>query len=301
MTRNFLLLKHIKVESANASANMLITGFPAITSFLGFMKYLQIIVNSHGLENITFNKIAISCHEFELLTHNNSIINYKKPMKQNGQCDSLIDDVRCNFDVSLLIEFSSNKSLLTDKDDNIFRSIIENEFQLLSIAGGHYFNRVNYEILACNDDVKERKIINKLMLGNVIIDRHDLLMNDISLNELLIKYKHFLNYHSNDDITDTLSKFLAYNFIHVENGESSNFVNNKKGWIVPISVGYKTLVRKNVKSQRDTTKQHVFVEPISTLGEFVIACKCKHLDDILWEYKIKNDKYLCVIEKKEND
>ncbi len=68
-----------------------------------------------------------------------------------------------------------------------------------------------------------------------------------------------------------------------------------KGWIVPIATGFHgiTDLKDKVEGQRDTTTQHRFAESAVTLGEFIMPYRLEELDELLWQYHIENDLYLC--------
>ncbi len=65
---------------------------------------------------------------------------------------------------------------------------------------------------------------------------------------------------------------------------------------MPIATGFQGISPLGeAKNQRDPSVPHRFAESVVTLGEFVMAHKIKHLDDMLWAYHtdLENDLYLC--------
>ena len=71
----------------------------------------------------------------------------------------------------------------------------------------------------------------------------------------------------------------------------------ESGWLVPIAVGFKRISEVGkIKGQRDKSKNHCFVEPVVTIGEFKMAYRFESIDDMMWHYEYKeNEKlYLCV-------
>lgn len=68
------------------------------------------------------------------------------------------------------------------------------------------------------------------------------------------------------------------------------------GWLVPIATGFQGITPLGqARNQRDPSIPHRFAENVVTLGEFVMAHKIKHINDILWQYHVDldNDLYLC--------
>ena len=61
-------------------------------------------------------------------------------------------------------------------------------------------------------------------------------------------------------------------------------------------VGFKDLTGKmNVANQRDDGYEHHFVEPLVTLGEFIMPYQCENIDSLMWyyDYDKVNGLYLC--------
>ena len=70
----------------------------------------------------------------------------------------------------------------------------------------------------------------------------------------------------------------------------------KKGWIVPISIGYQAISELAItNNQRDSDTPHRFVENIVTLGEFKMAYHFDSIDEMMWRYEVDKEKglYLC--------
>ena len=75
---------------------------------------------------------------------------------------------------------------------------------------------------------------------------------------------------------------------------SWNSSKKEAGWLVPIAVGFQGISEVGfAKNQRDSTTPHRFAESVVTLGEFVMAHRIKNLDDMLWQYHVDQDLYLC--------
>ena len=101
------------------------------------------------------------------------------------------------------------------------------------------------------------------------------------------------------DALDALLSYLTVNHSceQVEN-DTVVWQSQRKaaGWIVPIATGFQGISPLGqAKNQRDSSVPHRFAESVVTLGEFVMAHKIKHIDDVLWQYSpdLENDLYLC--------
>ena len=65
MMNNYILIKNIVVQNANALSSAFTIGFPAVTSFMGFMHGLQRKINAHdNFSNVKFESLIIGCHKF---------------------------------------------------------------------------------------------------------------------------------------------------------------------------------------------------------------------------------------------
>ena len=111
MMNNYILIKNIVVQNANALSSAFTIGFPAVTSFMGFMHGLQRKINNYEIfSNINFESLIICCHKFKIHTfkgnkdYNRSLIGTANPLTKDGKRPSFIEEGRCNFTVSLIIK-----------------------------------------------------------------------------------------------------------------------------------------------------------------------------------------------------
>ena len=125
---NYLLIKNISVQNANAMSSAFTVGFPAVTAFLGFMHALQRKINGMtDFEKIRFSSIGISCNDFKIHSYKGkkdfdySIIGTANPLTKDGKRPSFIEEPRCNFVVSLVIACEGVSG--SNKDDVIARLV----------------------------------------------------------------------------------------------------------------------------------------------------------------------------------
>ena len=84
--RYFILIPHLKLQNANAMSSPYTIGFPAMTAWLGGVHALQRKLQANGYNDIILDRMAISCHDFDLQTYKghgdfvNSIIGTANPL-----------------------------------------------------------------------------------------------------------------------------------------------------------------------------------------------------------------------------
>lgn len=289
MIRRFLLIPHIKIHNANAMSSPYTIGFPAMTGWLGAVHALQRHVQQQGLAETKFTSIAVSCHQFDLQTYKgqgdfvNSIIGTANPLDNTGNRPAFIEEARCHLEVSLLIEYQG-----VDSDDleNLIASI-NKQLLCMKFASGDVLSVKGTEnIVVDEDDEQEiRRVLAKLMLGHVLIERRDLMINAMQ--------------NEKKDALDALLDHLKimHRSTQDEDGKAIWTSSRKTaGWLVPIATGFQGISDLGVaKHQRDNSTPHRFAESVVTLGEFVMPYRIKDLDNMLWQYHVDTQKnlYLC--------
>jgi CRISPR-associated protein Csy2 len=285
--RRFLLIPHLKIHNANAMSSPYTIGFPALTAWLGAVHALQRKLDENGFSEVKLLGAAISCHDLNLQTYKgrgdyvSSIIATANPLNKDGSRPAFIEEARCHLEVSLLVEYQG-----LDPDNlGKFKNFIEQQLQKMKFAGGDVlsFKPVKTENADEDDEASVRKILRKLMLGYVIIERRDLIKK--GMNE------------EGKDALEALLDHLKIMHRSTKNDEDEVAWNTSKkeaGWLVPIATGFQAISEVGfAKNQRDSTTPHRFAESVVTLGEFVMAHRIKNLDDMLWQYHVEQDLYLC--------
>jgi CRISPR-associated protein Csy2 len=289
MIRRFLLLPHIKIHNANAMSSPYTIGFPAMTAWLGAVHALQRHVQQQGLADAKFTSVAVSCHQFDLQTYKgqgdfvNSIIGTANPLDKTGSRPAFIEEARCHLEVSLLIEY---RGVDSDELEDLIASI-NKQLLCMKFASGDVLSVKNTEnIVVDEDDEQEiKRVLAKLMLGYVLIERRDLMIN-VMQNE-------------NKDALDALLDHLKimHRSTQDEDGKVTWTSSRKTaGWLVPIATGFQGISDLGeAKHQRDSSTPHRFAESVVTLGEFVMPYRIKNLDSMLWQYHVDSQKnlYLC--------
>ena len=302
MLSNYIIIKNIKVQNANALSSAFTIGFPAVTSFMGFMHGLQRKINAYNKDfsEIEFKSLIICCHKFKIHTfkgkndYYRSIVSTANPLTKDGKRPSFIEEARCNFTASLVIK--ADKNVNSENSEEIKNIISQSLLQKMKIAGGDIlnFDKVEIRKVDTSSDSESKKLMLSLMPGYVLVERRDL------VEKTMIDEK--------KDALDSLLDYLSLNSscTKKDNGEIEWTTTKKEpGWFVPISVGFQgisTLVEKGKTFyQRDPNYCHRFAESIVTLGEFKMPYRFASPEEAEWQYVYdeKNNLYKCVNQKGE--
>ncbi|MCB1658074.1 MAG: type I-F CRISPR-associated protein Csy2 [Pseudomonadales bacterium] len=286
--RRFLLVPHIKIHNANAMSSPYTIGFPAMTAWLGAVHALQRHVQQHGFSEVNLLRVGVSCHAFDLQTYKgrgdyvSSIVGTSNPLDKDGNRPAFVEEARCHLTVSLLVEYEG-----IDPDElSTFHQLLDTQLSRIKMASGDILSAKPTQSLTLDEDDPNdlRNITQKLMLGHVLIERRDLMINAMNngkdaLESLLdhLKIMHRATQDEKGNVTWTSQRL-------------------QKGWLVPIAVGFQGISELAIaKNQRDNTTPHRFAESVITLGEFVMPYRISDIDKMLWQYHVDQNRnlYLC--------
>lgn len=287
--RHFLLIPHLKIHNANAMSSPYTIGFPAMTAWLGAVHALQRKLKQQGCD-LNLNKVAVSCHDFNLQTYKgrgdfvHSIVGTANPLDKDGNRPAFIEEARCHLEVSLLIEIESSSKRQRDQLLDLVNGIVAS----MKFTSGDVLSVKPCTILNFDDDEDQsqqlRPILNKLMLGHVLIERRDLVIQSMQDGKDAL-----------DSVLDYLN--VTHSSIQDEDGKVTWTSKRKaQGWLVPIAVGFQGISELgHAKNQRDVNTLHRFAESVLTLGEFVMPYRIESIDQLLWQYHVdlENNLYLC--------
>ena len=235
-------------------------------------------------------KVGVSCHEFNLQTYKgqgdfvHSIIGTANPLDKGGSRPAFIEEARCHLEVSLLIECQN-----IDPDEK--EQFLEDVQQLIcsmKFASGDVLAVKKCQILQFDEDADQdrelKPILNKLMLGHVLVERRDLVIESMKQGKDAL-----------DAVLDCLK--VTHSSSVDENGKVIwTSKRNAQGWLVPIAVGFQGISELGIaKNQRDADTPHRFAEAVLTLGEFIMPYRIESIDQLLWQYHVdlENNLYLC--------
>lgn len=288
--RYFLLIPHIKLHNANAMSSPYTIGIPAMTAWLGAVHALQRKLVNKGYPEIIFSKVGLSCHSFDLQTYKgtqdfvHSIIGTANPLDKDGSRPAFIEEARCHLEVSLLIEC---QNLDPDQEDQFLIDVQQLIVQM-KFASGDVMAVKPCSILSLDEDEtydrQLKRILNQLMLGHVLIERRDLVIDSMQEGK---------------DALEAVLDHLKVTHRSTQDGEgvvSWSSTRKTAGWLVPIAVGFQGISKLGkARNQRDQDTPHRFAESVLTLGEFVMPYRIDNIDQLLWQYHVdlENDLYLC--------
>lgn len=296
MRKQYLLLSNLHIHNANAMSSSYTIGFPAITGWLGAVHALERNLKANGFSNLRLNKTAISCSECSVQwyrgpgDYKRSICGTANPLKKKGsgfERPPFVEEPRCDLRVNLLIEMFGYQG-----EDKELLQCVAKQLARLKIAGGDIVNEIDSSCLKIlfldpEKETDRRKINYALRPGFVIRSRRGLL----------------LNYQAGDSLDGLLSAMKV--ICHLEKDANGKVVSSQyekyksDGWLVPIVVGFKDISGQcKVDNQRTYEYEHHFVEPIATIGEFVLPYRCESVSEFMWSYRYdaENGLYLCKAE-----
>jgi CRISPR-associated protein Csy2 len=279
-----------------------------MTAWLGAVHALQRHLHQQNLVDVQLTSVAVSCHQFDLQTYkgekdfSESIIHYRTAQvfdekykeKSYGKNfsskfdapltgEAFVEEARCHLEVSILVEYQG----LDSDDREQFENRVNTQLQRMKFAGGDVLSGKPVETFMVDEDNDQdiKKVLAKLMLGHVLIERRDLMIKTMQ--------------EEGKDALDALLDHLKVMHRATQDDEGKvTWASTRKtsGWLVPIAAGFQGISDLGTaKNQRDTRTQHRFAESVVTLGEFVMPYRIKNLDDMLWQYRVVPDQnlYLC--------
>ena len=284
----YLILKNLKIQNANALSSPLTIGFPSMTAWMGATHLIERKLRERDFSSFKVKGVGIASHEFDLQTYKDdggyveSIVAMRHPLKKDGKTASFIEEARCHLTVSLVLQIEGIDPLKFNELENSVEKILSR----MKFASGDLIKYRKPKMEVTDGIESEFKIMRKLMPGYVLIERRQYML------EAMEKRK---------DAMDALLEGVGIENYCELNGKEVEWKKKRKydGWIVPISTGFHGVseVAKagTTKNQRDPSVPHRFVESVVTLGEFVMPYKLDKLEQLLWHYEYKESEkmYLC--------
>ncbi|MPW63273.1 type I-F CRISPR-associated protein Csy2 [Moraxella catarrhalis] len=295
---SYILLERIKVENANALAGFTY-GFPAITSFLGFQHVLSLKCKEQfGIE---FTGCAIFCHDYEI----NSYQQYYTRFIQNrcppptlkntssgqkrGEKVPIIEEAKMDMVVSILLR--CNDSLSTNDDvKNSYMTQLKTWVYQARLSGGtiHHIRKIH--IVDNNLETLKNKVLPSYVLKDA--------------SHYLQEHQQYCQEQGIEKTTfDVWTDFFAFKEQSVQDDENQTIEwkriipPNKKGWIVPLMVGFRRISPLyqpvQVENLRDTRYPFTFVEAIHGLGEWQSSHRITDIETLFWRYDVHDEWYLC--------
>ena len=279
----YILIKKIRIQNANAISSPFTFGFPAITAFMGFAHKIQRHFNPDANpKDLLVNGTGIIHHQFSMQSYKNKLKLTANPLEKDGSRPSFVEEGRCHLTLSLLLEVENLP--IHEKEIEQFKVDIVNFISLCKLAGGDIItigngNQKSIEIL---EDKKSN--FYHFMPGYFLMENRKLMTEAME---------------DGQDALDALYHYLKINYRCNQNNNGDiewHSYKHHSGWLAPIATGFYGISRPeyNVKNKRDIQTIHRFAESLITLGEFVMPHRIENLSDTIWRYQYLNDCYACM-------
>lgn len=293
---NYLLLKNVRVEDANAISG-LTYGFPCITAFMGWAHALSRKLPTEL--DITLDGVLVASHKNYVFATkpNGKFGDYhfeqKRPsLDQKGKSPSSNEEGRLTMVVSLIVEVNNFD---ISKEEELLANI-KQMAPYMRLAGGKIITIEDYAIIKEGED---QWALRTIMPSFVLMDRHDYLA------------KHYSNRLELDKEVSLIECWLDFSVLKQSSIEINNNddTENKAlwsyvpkpfpGYLVPISVGYCGIsdIKKasTVKNVRDLTTDVLFAESTHSVGEWYSPHRLNSIKEAIWHYSSNDDAslYIC--------
>jgi len=301
-----LVLPWLRVQNANCISSPLTWGFPAMSAILGFVHALERKIKPQYTD-LSFIGVGVICHRFEpqvsSLDWGKTVFRLtRNPLDKNGESPSFAEEGRALITMSLLIQVKSenySNKLTTSQIEEMAEEILKAAHGS-RLAGGSILTSAAKKSKArlsdwdvTGDMLKAE--LRRLLPGFLLTSREDL------LHERTIELQRV-----NPDKTslDALLDLSSLNYEPVGTDSDAEIVEwhvrKKRGWIVPIPIGYRTISKcyeaGEVHNARDTEIPFSFVESIYSLGQWISPHRLTDTGKIFWKHEVdvKKGLYSCI-------
>lgn len=303
----FLVIPHLRVQNANAISAPLTWGFPSMTAFVGLMWALE--RKTFATCGLAFQAVGVICHAFEPQVSRGGYVRTfclsRNPVNSKGETAAIVEEGRAHMEISLIFAVDGQGINQADEENKRRAKIIEDALSTMRVAGGSILPR-RTGTAPClefidpdkqSEQFRKLRYASRLVPGYVLVSRQDIL--DSRLEELRAV-------NSDASKLDALLDLCRLNWMaeqEKKDGEVAKITwkqtRIKKGWIVPIPVGYAALSSIHdagtVKNARDENTPFRFVESIYSVGEWKGAHRLRSIRELLWyaHYDEQIGLYMC--------
>ncbi len=306
MSNAYIIFERLSVQDANCIAGFTY-GFPAITHFLGFGHALSRKLSVS--QNLSLQGCAVICHQHQIHAYQPKgfgdyvFAQSKNPPTTRAKAKEtppIIEEGKMNMTVSLVMA-CPDLNISRTAEINALKQTLHDLALQHRLAGGSIEKMTAIHILN-KDEQKLLRIVKRLLLpGFVLMDRTD----------LLASHYHALKQQQADvDLLDAWLDFSALKYQaqpKLKEGELAPSDTTEaewlrmdkpaKGWLVPITNGYKAISpvypAGEVANTRDSATPVCFVEAAHSIGEWRSLHRIQQVSDMLWHYRHEQDWYLC--------
>lgn len=306
MSNAYVIFERISVQDANCIAGFTY-GFPAITHFLGFGHALSRKLSVS--QKLTLQGCAVICHQHQIHAyqpkeHRDYVFAQSKnppsTRTKAKETPPIIEEGKMDMTVSLVM-VCPELNISRVAEINALRQIIMNLAYQHRLAGGSIQNITAIHVLNLDQQKLAKKLKRLLLPGFVLMDRSDLLADH---------YQALKQQQPDAELMDAWLDFSALKYqaepkLKVDEFEATDKTEAEwlrmdkpaKGWLVPITNGYKAISpvypAGEVSNTRDGTTPVCFVEASHSIGEWRSLHRIQQISDMLWYYRHEQDWYLC--------
>jgi CRISPR-associated protein Csy2 len=306
MSNAYIIFERLSVQDANCIAGFTY-GFPAITHFLGFSHALSRKLSvSH---NLSLQGCAVICHQHQIHAYQPKgfgdyvFAQSKNPPTTRAKAKEtppIIEEGKMNMTVSLVMA-CPDLNISRTTEINALKQTLHDLALQHRLAGGS-IEKISAIHILNKDEQKLLRIVKRLLLpGFVLMDRTDLLASH---------YQALKQQQTDVDLLDAWLDFSALKYqaqpklkegelepTDTTEAEWHRMDKPAKGWLVPITNGYKAISPVyppgEVANTRDATTPVCFVEAAHSIGEWRSLHRIRQVSDMLWHYRYEQDWYLC--------
>ncbi|MGB9098115.1 type I-F CRISPR-associated protein Csy2 [Erwinia sp.] len=295
-----IILKHLRVENANAIAG-LTYGFPSITHFLGYTHALsRKLQTSHGLK---LENCGVICHQQQLHAHSSGRDHVfsltRNPLTKEAKTAAFNEEGRMHMTVSLLIE--CDRVIVNGREG---ARALEEHLETLCVsnrlAGGTIISLGEVRVVAYPEEQKSlRSLMCRLLPGFALMDRSDYLT------------QHYQSLKQQNPQVEMIDAWLDFSALKMSASVSDDVANPSSetpaqwcylpkpqpGYLVPLHVGYKAISplfpAGEVGNTRDPGVPFCFAEAIYGIGEWRSLHRITSLETLLWRTDFQEGFYHC--------
>jgi CRISPR type I-F-associated protein Csy2 len=291
-----IILRKLVAHNISIDTSPLISGIPTISTFGSFVDALKRELNKmDDYKTLEFSQFSIIIHDFKPYIYNiNNNFYRTAPKYRVASSEGYVFDnntrEKSNLKIirqasllpysfgtitfSLILNTEINDSSIYNIEQDIFDILIKLKFA----KGTLYLYDRDYSSTVISEKqakFTKQDILRKLMPGYCLVCRNDLL--------------------ENKEPNDLINDFIAYLGYYVIKLNKNQVIcipakKDKKGWLIPIGVGFQFLTEIPKSSiHRDENKKMFLVETIHTLGELKNLVSIDNIEDVFWNYEVTNN------------
>jgi len=289
-----LVLPHLRIQNANAISSPLTHGFPAITAFAGLMWALERKLAAVGI-GLGLDAVGVICHSHQEQTDKGYVHTFcltRNPADEKGGTAAIVEEGRVHLDITLVFsafwktDYSERSIFLQsmkEERDRLSDHIAQHVASMRVAGGSIMLPDPSAQLLAIAENAEQRARDfrywrRQWLPGSALVSRDDLLQH------------HWQKLQADNPAVTLLDAWLdlsRFNWHAVPSSdEKVQWQHDRKGWTVPIPVGYGALSPLHdagtVHNARDTNTPFRFVESLYSIGQWISPHRLNDIDDFLW-------------------